>query len=168
MAGPCRRYRSLKTLFYSGEGFDFLLQNRCGFKIIDRLDIAIRVIGGDDSESPDLVAVCIGQIRFVPRDDPARFDTTRGYLWGLDACLRGRGQEWLRANNPECAGAAIYALQGVSRAGPPTPLRRWLVASLLKSTTIWCQALLNATGRYDVALPAYALDLPDVVAAIEG
>ena len=54
------------------------------------------------------------------------------------------------------------------RAGSPTPLRRWLVASLLKSTKIWCQALLNATAKYDVALPAYALDLPDVVAAIEG
>jgi len=160
--------RSLKTLFSSGEGLDFLLQNRCGFKMIDRLDIAIRVIGGDDSESADLVGACIDQIRFVPRDDPARFDTTRGYLWGLDAYLRGRGQEWLRANKPECAGAAIYALQGVSRAGPPTPLRRWLVASLLKSTKIWCQALLNATARYDVALPAYALDLPDVVTAIEG
>lgn len=153
-------------LILEGEGFHSLLQNRCGFKVIDRLDLYIRIIGGDHSQAAERHGVCNDQLRFIMTDDPARFDTTRGYLWGLQAYLLGREEEWLQANKPECAGAAIYALRRVSRAGTLTPLRRWLVVSLLKSTKIWCQCALGNMGEDNV--PAYARDLPDVVATIKG
>lgn len=151
---------------FQGEGFDCLLENNCGFKTVDRLDLYIRNIGGDRSQAGERHGMCNGQLRFVLRDDPTRFDVTRGYLWGLQAYLLGRSVEWLRANKPHCAGAAIHALQGVSRAGAPTPLRRWLVASLLKSTKLWCQAMLNRMGKEEV--PAYVRDLPDVVTGVGG
>jgi len=153
-------------LMFEGEGFHSLLECACGFKIMGRLDLYIRIIGGDHSQAGERHGVCNDQLRFVVRDDPARFDTTRGTLWGLHAYLLGRDEEWLWANKPECAGAAIYALRGVSRAGAPTPLRRWLMASLLKSTKIWCQCMLNNVGEDKVS--AYARDLPDVAAAIDG
>lgn len=158
----------LATMFegHPAEGFDGLLQNRCGFKVIDRLDLYIRMIGGDQSQAAERHGVCNTQLRYVFRDDPARYQTTRGYLWGLEAYLLGRDEGWLRSAKPECAGAAIYTLQGVSRAGAPTPLRRWLVASLLKSTKIWCQAALNRLREGPV--PIYTGDLPDVVAVVQG
>jgi len=153
-------------LMFEGEGFHSLLECACGFKIMDRLDLYICIIGGDRSQAGERHGVCNDQLRFVLRDDPARFDTTRETLWGLQAYLLGRDEEWLQATKPECAGGAIYALRGVSRAGAPTPLRRWLVASLSKSTKIWGQCMLN--NMKEDKVPAYALDLPDVAAAIKG
>ena len=140
------------------------LENRCGFKTIDRLDDYICIIGGDLSQRAEVRGNCNTQLRFVLRDDPARYTSTRGYLWGLYAYLVGRDQAWLLANKPDCAGAAIHALLGVSHMGDPTPLRRWLVASLLKSTKIWCQCALNRLREENV--PAYVRDLPDVTAAL--
>jgi|GEM_PF-159217 len=154
----------LKVMF-KGEGFDNLLQNICGFKIVDRLDLYIRVIGGDRLEARERRGVCNDQLRFVLRDDPARFEVTRGYLWGLQAYLLGRNAEWLRSSKPECAGAAIHALRTVSRAGAPTPLRHWLVASLLKSTKIWCQCMLNRMAKAEPQ--ADVGDLPNVLDALK-
>jgi len=153
-------------LIFEGEGFDGLLQNRCGFKIIDRLDLYIRIIGGDLSQLADRQGICNSQLRFIPKDDPARLEKTIGYLWGWQAYLLGKDEQWLRANKPELAGATIHALRGVSRKGDPTPLRRWLVASLLKSTKLWCQYALKVIPAESV--PEYVRDLPDVVAGIEG
>ncbi|MGD8238694.1 MAG: hypothetical protein PVH68_09095 [Armatimonadota bacterium] len=150
---------------FEGEGLDGLLENNCGFKTVDRLDLYIRIIGGDRSDAGERHGVCNGQLRFVLRDDPQRFDVTRGCLWGLQAYLLGRDEQWLRTNKPDCAGAAIHALRGVSRSGEPTPLRRWLVASLLKSSKLWCQTMLNRMGK---EVPAYVRDLPDVVAGVRG
>ncbi len=152
-------------LMFEGEGFDSLLRARCGFKIIDRLDLYIRIIGGNHSQLADRHGVCNDQLRFIPKDDTRRLETTVGYLWGLYAYLLGKDEAWLLESNPERAGAAIYALRRVSRAGKPTPLRRWLTASLLKSTKLWCQCALN---NMPGAVPACAQELPDVVAAIKG
>ena len=151
-------------IMFQGEGFDRLLQNSCGFKIIDRLDLYIRIIGGDHSQLRDRHGVCNDQLRFVMLDDRKRFDTTLGYLWGLQAYLLGKDEEWLRSAKPELAGAAIYALRGVSCAGNPTPLRRWLVASFLKATKLWCQRALKLMPNDSI--PTYAQDLPDIIAAI--
>ena len=155
---------TLRVMF-EGEGFDRLLQNRCGFKTVDRLDLYIRIIGGR-SEAEERHGLCNSQLRFVLRDDPERFEMTRGYLWGLQAYLLGRDAEWLRSSKPECAGAAIHALRAVSQAGAPTPLRRWLVASLLKSTKIWCQCMLNNLAK--AKTPANVRDMPDVLDALRG
>ena len=147
-----------------GEGFDQLMQNDCGFKIVARLDLYIRLIGGDRKDAGERHGVCNTQLRFAFRDEPQRYEVTRGILWGLDARLRGRDVAWLRANKPDCAGAAAHTLRRVARAGEATPLRRWLVASFLKATKLWCQCALHHAGA---SAPASARDLPDVVAAIE-
>jgi len=65
---------------------------------------------------------------------------------------------------PECAGSALYAHRKVSAPGELTPLRRWLAASCLKATKLWCQCALKHMGK-DGA-PARARDLPDLVAAL--
>ena len=150
---------------FGGEGIDTLLENRCGYKYIDQIDVYIQGVGGDRSREGDRHGICLQSLRYVFRDDPARFDVTRGYVWGLCAYLAGHDAQWLRAEKPDCAGAAIHALKGVSRAGEPTPLRRWLVASFLKCTKLWCQHCLTVVGE---EAPAYARDLPDVVAAVRG
>jgi hypothetical protein len=150
---------------FEGDGLSGLLENRCGYKFIDQMDVYIQGIGGDRLREADRHGVCLGSLRYVFRDEPARFDVTRGYVWGLHAYLLGRDAGWLRANKPDCAGAAIHALRGVSGAGEPTPLRRWLVASLLKCTKLWCQHFLSIVGE---EAPAYARDLPDVRAAVRG
>jgi hypothetical protein len=145
---------------FDGEGFDCLLECGCGFKILDRLDVYIHMIGGDQAQAAERHGICNGQLRFVFRDDPERYEVTRGYLWGLHAYLAGHDEDWLRASKPECAGAALYARHGVQGVEGPTPLRRWLVASLLKSTKIWCQRALELTP--DNLVPAYATDLPTI------
>jgi len=157
----------LKLMF---QGFNSLLRARCGFKIIDRLDHHIRIIGG--ALFPTLaerMGSCNDQLAFIPQDDPGRLETTVGYLWGWYAHLLGKDEAWLRESKPDHAGAAIYALRGVSRAGKPKPLHRWLIASLLKSTKLWCQcAVRNLEEWVGVeAVPAYARDLPDLITAIK-
>jgi len=154
----------LLALLFEGEGLDALLENRCGFKTLDRLDLYIRIIGGDLSQAAERHGLCNRQLRFVLRDDPARYEVTRGYLWGLQAYLLGHDAAWLRSAQPECAGAAIYALRRASAGGEPTLLRRWLVASLLKAAKIWCQRALAPSG--DGVKPAYTEELPDVASAI--
>ena len=155
----------LAAIFAPGEGLIGLLQNRCGYKVIDRLDILIRMIGGDDSQAGDLPGTCCRrQIGMSLRDDPARYYETLGMLWGLGARLTGRDEAWLRANKPAVAEAAARALGEVQRAGELAPLRRWLVASMLKATKIWCAFALWDAG--DVELPDHARDLPDALAAL--
>lgn len=156
----------LATIF-KGEGFDSLLQNRCGFRIIDRLDVYIQIIGGDMTRAADRHGVCNDQKRFIYPHDPSRLETARGYLWGLYAYLRGYDAAWLREHKPRGAGAAIYALETVSKAGEPTPLRRWLVASLLKSTKQWCGLFGEQQWqRWGSLAPEHARDLPDVLEAL--
>ena len=149
----------LATMF-KGEGFHSLLQNRCGYRVIDRLDIYIEIIGGDQSRAGERHGVCNDQIRYILRDDPPRFIVTRGYLWGLYAYLSGHDADWLKENKPECAEPAIHALTTVSQAGPPNPLRYWLVASLLKAAKTWVQKL--ATEKWHDTIPEHPKDLPDL------
>jgi RNA polymerase sigma-70 factor (ECF subfamily) len=155
----------LERVFY-GDGLDGGLESRCGFQTLRRLGIYLRIIGGDDSQLEETRWFCNTQMRHVLRDDPHRLYTTLGYLWGWQAYLLGHDEGWLQENKPEVAGAAIHALQGVSRAGAPTPLRRWLVASLLSTTRFWHQRGLNFAGAENA--PAFARDVPDLAAALRG
>jgi len=143
--------------------FGDTLQNACGYKLVERLDLNIRVIGGDTESTGDRLGNCNSQLRFMWRDDPARYEVTRGYLWGLQADLLGRDEAWLRATVPDCAGAAIHALQRVSQAGPARPVHRWLAASLLKTTALWCQRVLS---RWAQSAPPSAAVLPHLMEAI--
>jgi hypothetical protein len=149
----------LSTMF-EGEGFDGLLQNRCGYRIIARLDIYIEIIGGDQARADERHGVCNDQIRYILRDDPRRFTVTRGYLWGMYAYLSGHDADWLNENKPECAESAIHALTTVSQAGPPAPLRYWLVASLLKAAKTWVQKV--AIEKWYDTIPEYPKDLPEL------
>ena len=151
----------LATMF-EGEGFDSLLQNRCGYKIIDRLDIYIEIIGGDLSRAGERHGVCVDQTRYILRDDPQRFTVTRGYLWGMYAYLTGHDADWLNEHKPECAEAAVHALATVSQAGPLNPLRYWLVASLLKAAKTWVRGI--ATEKWYDTIPEQPKDLPDLPA----
>jgi RNA polymerase sigma-70 factor (ECF subfamily) len=151
----------IQRLFY-GEGIIGGFENACGYQIVGRLETLIRIIGGDDSQLEEIRWFCNTQLRFVFRDDPSRMSTTLGYLWGLQAYLLGRDERWLRKQVPQAAGAAIYALRGVVKAGPPTPLRRWLVASLLVATRYWYQRAVNFAGS-----PESAGQPPDVMSAIQ-
>ncbi|MDD5706858.1 MAG: hypothetical protein PHR35_13120 [Kiritimatiellae bacterium] len=151
----------LKEMF-AGEGFDNLLDNQCGFKIVDRLDLYLQMIGGDMSRAGDRHGVCNDQRRFIYPDDPPRYETTRGFLWGLFAYLKSYGGEWLLSHRPECAGGAIDALNGVSEGGKQTPLRKWLVASFLKSTKLWIPH-----GIPKDRIPAEVRELPDVIEALK-
>ena len=136
------------------------LESSCGFKFIDKLDIYIHLIGGDTSREKERIYNCNSQLRFMWRDEPARFADTQGYLWGMYAYMAGHGEAWTRAQKPDHAGAALYAFQALHGHGGPEPLKRWLTASLLKSTEIWCQrALARSPGEM---VPSWAYDLPAV------
>lgn len=143
--------------------FGDTLENTCGFKLIERLDQNIRVIGGDTATTGDRLGNCNSQLRFMWRDEPERYEVTRGYLWGLQAYLLGRDAEWLRATVPDCTGAAIYCLQRLQRAGEPTPVRRWLAASLQKTTALWCQRVMS---RWATGAPPNAAVLPDLLESL--
>jgi hypothetical protein len=148
------------AMMFEGKGLHVLLQNPCGYRLVQILDIYIEMIGGDQSRAAERHSICVGQTGYILRDDPQRFTVTRGYLWGMFAYLAGHSADWLKENKPECAEAAVHALDTVSRAGPPNPLRSWLVASLLKSTKAWVQKI--ATEKPRDAIPEYPKDLPDL------
>jgi len=152
----------LLALMFQGEGFDYLLQNRCGFMIIKRLDLYIQLISGKCNHANDRHGVCNDQLRFDYTDDPERIEVTRGYLWGLYAYLMGHNADWLRTHKADCAGAGIYALQRVDVTGDRSLLRRWLVASLLKSAKVWCMVGRKPNDN----APAQLMDLPDVLMAV--
>jgi RNA polymerase sigma factor (sigma-70 family) len=147
----------LLPLFY-GEGLDGGLACRCGYLTIYRLDLFLKILGGKDQLLDEVRWFCETQLRHVQRDDPTRLDTTIGYLWGLHACLSGKHADWLRQRIPACAGAAVYALNKVGQGSELTPLKRWLVASLLSKTAFFCRRAISFID--DDELPEYAKDLP--------
>jgi len=153
----------LQRLFY-GDGLDGGLRSMCGFQTIYRLGIYLRVIGGDDSQLEETRWFCNTQMRFVFRDHPTRMSTTLGYVWGLYGYLLGHDEHWLRRKVPASAGAAVYALRAASRAGPPTPLRRWAAASLLSGVKFWYQRALNFADP-DSA-PQAARNVPELLPAL--
>lgn len=151
---------SLLREMFDGDGLDGHLHNDCGFKVADRLDTFIALIGRDARGSDERHGACNAQLRFVFRDDPDRYEVTRGVLWGLHAYLSGHDDVRLRSERAEVAGAACITLRRLADAGEPTPTRRWLAASLLKTTKLWCE---RALSRCDgPAIPAVATRLPSV------
>jgi RNA polymerase sigma factor (sigma-70 family) len=155
----------LSRLFY-GDGLDRGLESSCGFRTIARLETFIRMIGGDDSELEETRWVCNTQLRYVLRDDPERVAVTRGYLWGLYACLAGHDEGWLRENHEDCVGAAVRTLRRVSSSSDRSPVRRWVVGSLLSATKFWYLQMLNRAGRDNA--PGYASDVPALDAELLG
>ena len=151
---------------FLGDGVVGVAENGCGYKYIERLDALLRITGGDYDRAVDVYYSCLTTLRHVDRIDPPRLHVTRGYLWGLYAYLAGHDASWLREQHPECAGAAIHALQGVAQAGAPTPLRRWLVASLFRGTGWMYRRMLNMTHGEDV--PGHASNLPRLSEAFTG
>ncbi len=165
VAAPWRERAAANSLLatvFEGEGLDGHLHNDCGHKVLHRLDTFVRLIGRDTRGTDERHGACNSQLRFVFRDDPERYEVTRGVLWGLYAYLAGRDAEWLRARHREVAGAGVVTLRRLTDAGEATPVRRWLAASLLKTTKLWCE---RALSRCDPAqVPATATRLPGVPA----
>ncbi len=147
----------LARLFY-GDGIAGGLQNACGFQTINRLDIYLRMIGGDDSQLGETRWVCNTALRFALRDDPPRLPVTLGYLWGLYAYLAGRDAQWLRQDKPQVAGAAVHVLQHLSCSSAPQPVGRWLAASLLATTRFWYRRALSFVAEDEI--PEYLKDVP--------
>lgn len=155
---------SLLREVFEGEGLAGHLHNNCGYKILDRLDTFIGLVGRETRGADERHGACNGQLRFVFRDDPDRFNVTRGVLWGLHAYLEGYGEDRLRDEHPRVAGAATIALRRLADAGERSATRIWLAASLLKTTKLWCE---RALTRCDpTAVPATATRLPDVPSLI--
>jgi len=150
----------LIAALFEGEGLHSLLSNGCGFKTVDRLDLTIRLLGGDDASAEERHGHCLAQLRHLWRDDPQRYESTRGILWGLYAGLANKDVAWLREQVPECSGAALRGLAAY-RQCPATPaVRRWLIGSFAKLLEIECQVALVRSPAGLV--PAYARHLPEL------
>ncbi len=149
----------LAQLFY-GDGLDGGLQSLCAFQTVRRLERMIRLIGGDDTQLAWTRWWCNTQLRNAWNDDPLRIEVTLGYLWGWHAYLVDQGEAWLRSRTPESAGAALVALQKLSRCGDKTLLRRWLVGSLLATTKHWYGRMLNFIDEGQ--LPEHLRHTPDL------
>ena len=78
----------LQRLFY-GDGLDKGLESACGFQTIYRLDLLLRVIGGNDAPLEETRWFCESQLRFALRDDPDRLRVD-GRLSLGSACMAGR------------------------------------------------------------------------------
>jgi len=153
----CAPYPQLQPLF-AEHGLQRLLENACGYALLRQLDGYVRLIGGDDSSAGELVYNCNGQLRFLWQEDPERYARTRAMLWGIQAKLLDWDEETLRANQPDCADAAYQVLGRIRPVDAGDAIRRWLLASLLVSTKIWC---LRALERSPAAhVPTWAHDLP--------
>jgi hypothetical protein len=150
----------LQRLFY-GDGLDRGLENACGFQSVYRLDLFLRIIGGDDVPLHETRWFCQTQLRFVLRDDPARLHVTVGYLWGIYAWLTDRDENWLRNNKEPLSQHAIHALQ-ILKPGEKTALRCWLARSMLSTTKFFYQRTLTFTGRENA--PTYLCDVPTIQA----
>ena len=148
---------------FLGDGVVGVAENGCGYTYIERLDALLRITGGDYDRAVDVYYSCLTTLRHVDRIDPPRLHVTRGYLWGLYAYLAGHDASWLREQHPECAGAAIHSLSGVTQNGDTTPLRRWLVASLFRGTKWMYRRMLNMTHGEDI--PRRAGDVPSLADA---
>jgi hypothetical protein len=148
---------------FGGQGLDGLLSNWCGFKFLERLDQYLRAIGGEVRPASASQDSCRDQLGSILRDDPARFEATRAYLWGLWAYLQGCDARWLSSTCSEWAGSAMHAYRLVSAAGAPSPLTRWLAGSLLKTAKMRYERALAASQG--TPIPPHLRHLPQVTMA---
>lgn len=149
----------LRTLIEDGLLHD-LPSSWCGFRFVERMDGMVRAIGGDTDGLVYARRGCNTQLSLVHREDPCRYEITRGYLWGLHAALCGRDEAWLIEAKPSCAPAARHALRSVAPCPAPPEVACWLIASMLVATKLWCQTTLSRTPAEEI--PAHWEDLPDV------
>ena len=148
----------LKNMFH-GDGFDGGLFGGLSYWLPHRLDLTLRIIGGDTSEVADLAGSCNYELRNVLRDDPQRMNVTLAYLWGLTAYLNGRDAHWLRERQPHLAGAAIHTLNSFAGSDAPERVVRWLAAALLATTRFWYQRALIAASQKGKVLEQFT-DVP--------
>jgi hypothetical protein len=148
----------LKYMF-TGDGLDHGLFGGSSYWLLHRLNVVIRLMGGDASEIQDITSSGNYELRNVLRDAPMRMNVTLGYLWGMYAYLHGHAAEWLRAEKPHLAGAAIFARNNLANSQAEPDVVRWLTAVLQVSTSFWYRrALIFAAQKQRVA-PHY-LDIP--------
>lgn len=143
------------------QGLLGLLQNACGYRLLPGLDAAIRYVGDPEGTPVPKLGQCNRDLAHLWAEDPDRYRVTRGYLWGLYARLAGWDEDDLWEECPGCIGSATYALSQVSKSGALTPVDRWLVASLLVTTKIWCHRAIEMADA--AAVPVWAYDLPQLV-----
>jgi hypothetical protein len=150
----------LKYMF-AGDGLDQGLFGGSSYWLLHRLNVIIRLIGGDASDIQDITGSGNYELRNVLRDAPLRMHVTLGYLWGIHAYLNGREVEWLRKEKPNLAGAAIFAYTCLARSTAERAVARWLAARLFVTTRFWYQrALVFAAQKQRVTNPY--LDIPEL------
>jgi hypothetical protein len=96
-------------LIFSGEGLDRGLCDGGGFWAGKRLLTVLRIIGGTQTDTEDLLYSCNYQLRHVFRDDRERMAITKGYPVGIAAYLNGDSIETVRTSFPGTSGYAIKA-----------------------------------------------------------
>lgn len=150
----------LKYMF-TGDGLDHGMFGGSSYWLLHRLNVIIRLIGGDASDIQDITGSGNYELRNVLRDSPMRMNVTLGYLWGIYAYLHGREADWLRKEKPNLAGAAIHARNSLSNSRAEPPVVRWLGATLLVTVRFWYQrALVFAAQKQRV--PAHFMDIPNL------
>ncbi|MFZ6027040.1 MAG: hypothetical protein ACOYYS_04925 [Chloroflexota bacterium] len=148
----------LKYMF-TGDGLDHGLFSGGSYWTLHRLNVILRLIGGDAAEIQDITGTGNYELRNVLRDAPLRLNVTLGYLWGIHAYLHGYTAEWLRAEKPTWAGAAIAARNQLAKSDAAPEIVRWLASVLFVTTRFWYQrALVFASQKQNV--PARFLDIP--------
>jgi hypothetical protein len=141
----------LKYMF-TGDGLDHGLFGGASYWLLHRLNVVIRLIGGDASDIQDITGSGNYDLRNVLRDAPMRMNVTLGYLWGIYAYLHGHDAEWLRAQKTPLAGAAIFARNNLAYSQADPAVVRWLAAVLLVRMRFWYRrALIFAAQKQHIA-----------------
>jgi hypothetical protein len=150
----------LKYMF-TGDGLDYGLFGGASYWVLHRLNVVIRLIGGDASDLQDITSSGNYELRNVLRDAPMRMNVTLGYLWGMFAYLQGYDAAWLRTQKTPLAGAAIFARNNLFHSKADPAVVRWLAAVLLVRTRFWYRRALIFASQKQHVTPHY-LDIPDL------
>ena len=77
--------------------------------------------------------------------------------------MSSRDEAWAAREHPRYQADIVHVLRTLGQGTPITPLRRWLVGSLLSTTKFWYQRTLNFIGREEA--PVELLRVPVLDAA---
>jgi hypothetical protein len=153
--------RILKLVF-TGEGLDRGLCDGGGYWAENRLLTVLRIIGGKQTDTQDLLGSCNYQLRHVFRDDRERMQITKGYLLGIAAYLNRSTIEELRRGVPDLAGYSIKAYTCLSRSKLNEDDKGLIAKKFFVTTKFWyIRALIFAVKDElqagDTLLPEIAL-----------
>jgi len=144
---------------FNGEGLDRGLFSGSSYWALSRLDLILRIIGGDLTNREDILGSCNYELRSVLQEDPLRIQITRGYIWGVYAYLKNKNEEWLLREKPDVSGSAIHSLHSFLNSSAPADLVSWLAVAFMLTMRFWyLRALIFAAQKASV--PDHYWDVP--------